>query len=144
MATQTDREQLSGVKDDYRYGFHDEASSVYQTPRGLDHSVIDAISDQKNEPDWMRQFRHEALDIFLSKPMPTWGADLSGIDFDEIIYYLSPMDKTDKSGKSQALYLECGASPAEDVFVLFVAVAPLADLEAMLNNVTDLMSGLEF
>ncbi len=100
MATQTDREQLSGVKDDYRYGFHDEASSVYQTPRGLDHSVIDAISDQKNEPDWMRQFRHEALDIFLSKPMPTWGADLNGIDFNEIIYYLRPMDMNAEGNKS--------------------------------------------
>ncbi len=100
MATQTDREQLSGVKDEYEYGFHDEASSVFQTARGVNHGVIDAISDQKKEPDWMRQFRHEALDIFLSKPMPTWGADLSGIDFDEIIYYLNPMDKTDKSGKS--------------------------------------------
>ena len=100
MATQTDREQLSGVKDGYRYGFHDEASSVYQTERGVSHAVVDAISDQKNEPDWMRQFRHEALDIFFSKPMPTWGADLSGIDFDNIIYYLNPMDMTDKSGKS--------------------------------------------
>ena len=100
MATQTDREQLSGVKDGYRYGFHDEASSVYQTERGVSHAVVDAISDQKNEPDWMRQFRHEALDIFFSKPMPTWGADLSGINFDEIIYYLNPMDMTDKSGKS--------------------------------------------
>ncbi len=100
MATQTDREQLSGVKDGYRYGFHDEASSVYQTERGVSHAVVDAISDQKNEPDWMRQFRHEALDIFFSKPMPTWGADLSGIDFGEIIYYLNPMDMTDKSGKS--------------------------------------------
>jgi Fe-S cluster assembly protein SufB len=53
--------------------------------------VIDQISDHKNEPDWMREFRHKALDIFLAKPMPTWGADLSGIDFDEITYYLKPM-----------------------------------------------------
>ena len=40
----------------------------------------------------MREFRHEALDIFFAKPMPTWGADLSGIDFDEIIYYLRPIE----------------------------------------------------
>ena len=46
----------------------------------------------KNEPDWMRKFRHEALDIFFSKPMPTWGADLSGINFDEIYYFLRPME----------------------------------------------------
>jgi Fe-S cluster assembly protein SufB len=94
MATTADREQLTGVKEEYEYGFHDEASSVFQTERGINHGVIDQISDQKNEPDWMRAFRHQALDIFLSKPMPDWGADLSGIDFDNIIYYLRPMDKT--------------------------------------------------
>ena len=51
----------------------------------------------KNEPEWMRKFRHDALDIFFSKPMPTWGADLSGIDFDNIFYYLRPSEKAEKS-----------------------------------------------
>ncbi len=91
MATQTDREQLTDVKNDYKYGFHDVEESAFKSERGLSHVTIDQISDHKNEPDWMRQFRHEALDIFLSKPMPTWGADLSGIDFDEIYYYLKPI-----------------------------------------------------
>ncbi len=97
MATSADREQLTGVKDDYQYGFHDVENPVFKSKRGLDHSVIDEISDQKNEPDWMREFRHQALDIFLSKPMPTWGADLSGIDFDEIFYYLRPSSGSGKS-----------------------------------------------
>jgi Fe-S cluster assembly protein SufB len=97
MATQADRQQLSGVKDDYQYGFHDEVNPIFKAKRGLDHSVIDQISDQKNEPQWMRDFRHQALDIFLSKPMPTWGADLSGIDFDEIFYYLRPSGGSGKS-----------------------------------------------
>jgi len=92
MATHADRTALQGVKEEYEYGFHDNVVPVFETERGLNHKVIDQISDQKNEPDWMRQFRHEALDIFLSKPMPTWGADLSGINFDEIIYYLRPME----------------------------------------------------
>jgi Fe-S cluster assembly protein SufB len=97
MATEQDLQQLSGVKEQYEYGFFDELKPIFQTERGLTHAVIDQISDQKNEPEWMRQFRHQALDIFLSKPMPTWGADLSGIDFNEIIYYLRP---TAKQGKS--------------------------------------------
>ena len=92
MATHADRTALQGVKDEYEYGFHDEEKSVFRTARGLNHEVIDQISDHKNEPAWMRQFRHEALDIFLAKPMPAWGADLSGIDFDEITYYLKPME----------------------------------------------------
>ena len=92
MATHADRTALEGVKDEYEYGFHDKENSVFRTGRGVSHEVIDQISDHKNEPDWMRQFRHEALDIFFAKPMPTWGADLSGIDFDEITYYLKPME----------------------------------------------------
>ena len=97
MVTQTDREQLTGVKDEYQYGFHDDVQPFFKARRGLDHAVIDQISDHKEEPDWMRQFRHEALDIFLAKPLRTWGADLSGIDFDEIFYYLRP---TEEQGKS--------------------------------------------
>ena len=97
MATQVDRDQLTGVKDDYQYGFHDAEKPFFKSERGLNHAVIDEISDNKNEPQWMRDFRHAALDIFLSKPMPTWGADLSGIDFDEIFYYLRPSGGTEKS-----------------------------------------------
>lgn len=97
MATHADREQLTGVKDDYQYGFHDVEKPVFKSGRGLNHAVIDQISDQKKEPDWMREFRHQALDIFLSKPMPTWGADLSGINFDEIFYYLRPSAGSEKS-----------------------------------------------
>ena len=91
MATHADMTALKGVKEEYEYGFHDEEKSFFRTARGLNHEVIDQISDHKNEPDWMRKFRHEALDIFFAKPMPTWGADLSGIDFDEITYFLRPM-----------------------------------------------------
>jgi Fe-S cluster assembly protein SufB len=97
MATASDREALSGVKDEYQYGFSKPEEYVFKSRRGLDHAVIDQMCDMKNEPDWMREFRHRSLDIFLSKPMPTWGADLSEIDFDNIYYYLRP---TEKQGKS--------------------------------------------
>ena len=90
MATHADMQALKGVKEEYEYGFHDEENSVFRTERGLTHAVIDQISDHKNEPQWMRDFRHKALDIFFAKPMPSWGADLSGIDFEEITYYLKP------------------------------------------------------
>ncbi len=65
MATHADREALKGVKEEYEYGFHDEIEPVFKTERGLSHDVIDKISDQKNEPQWMREFRHQALDIFF-------------------------------------------------------------------------------
>ncbi len=97
MATTSDREALAGVKDEYKYGFSMPEEYVFKSRRGLDHEIVDQISVMKKEPEWMRDFRHRSLDIFLSKPMPTWGADLSEIDFDDIYYYLKP---TEKAGKS--------------------------------------------
>ncbi len=97
MAEQSDLQHLEGVKDEYQYGFHDQENAVFKAEKGLTHQVVDQIVDIKNEPDWMRQFRHEALDIFFAKAMPTWGADLSGIDFDDIFYYLRPAEKQGKS-----------------------------------------------
>ena len=97
MATIADQQHLSGVKDDYEFGFHDDVEGVFKTEKGLSHDTVDQISDIKEEPAWMRTFRHEALDIFLAKSMPQWGADLSGIDFDDIYYYLRP---TENQGRS--------------------------------------------
>ncbi len=97
MAEQSDLQHLEGVKEEYQYGFHDQEKAVFKAEKGINHQVVDQIADIKNEPDWMRQFRHEALDIFFAKAMPTWGADLSGIDFDDIFYYLRPSEKQGKS-----------------------------------------------
>jgi Fe-S cluster assembly protein SufB len=80
-----------------KYGFHDDIQPVFQTERGLTRRVVEEISHQKNEPQWMREFRLQAYDIFISKPMPAWGPDLSRLDFDEIVYYIKP---TDRQGRS--------------------------------------------
>ncbi len=97
MATQNDLQSLEGVKEGYQYDFRDDVTPVFKAKKGLNHEVVDQISSIKNEPEWMRQFRHESLDIFFSKPMPTWGPDLSAIDFDDIYYYLRPTEKQEKS-----------------------------------------------
>ena len=98
MAHQEDLNQLSGVKEGYQYGFHDaDVKPVFRSEKGLGHEVIDQMSDQKNEPQWMRDFRHEALDMFYAKALPEWGADLSGMDFDDIYYYLRPSAKAESS-----------------------------------------------
>jgi len=96
MATQSDQQYLSGVKQEYQYGFHDQVEAVFKAEKGLTHAVVDQISDHKKEPDWMREFRHQALDMFFAKPMPNWGADLSGIDFEDIYYYLKPSSGAEK------------------------------------------------
>ena len=72
------------------FEFHDTINPVYSTGAGLTRKTVEEISDIKHEPDWMRRSRLKALEIFLSKPMPTWGPDLSGIDFDNLTYYSKP------------------------------------------------------
>lgn len=62
----------------------------YKTESGLTADIIRDISREKNEPSWMTDFRLRALDIYNSKPIPTWGADISGLDMDNIITYVRP------------------------------------------------------
>lgn len=79
------------------YDFKDEDVSVFKTPRGLNEDIVREISRVKKEPEWMLEYRLKALKCFLEKPMPTWGVDLSQMDFDEYTYYNRPSDHlTDK------------------------------------------------
>src|SRR6266540_3404571 len=91
---------------DYKYGFHDVEDYKYKSGRGLTAQQVEEISRMKGEPDWMRQFRLRAHQIFMRKPMPTWGADLSGIDFDNIHYYVKPSEKTEKSWDDVPPYIK--------------------------------------
>ena len=79
------------------YDFIDEEVAVFKTPKGLNEEIVREISKIKNEPEWMLEYRLKSLKCFLEKPMPTWGVDLSNMDFDDYTYYLRPSDdKTDK------------------------------------------------
>lgn len=81
------------VKDDYKFGFHKPEKAVFKTPKGLSREIVESISYFKNEPEWMRKFRVNAFMVFEQKMMPSWGADLSGINFDDLYYYISPTEK---------------------------------------------------
>ncbi len=81
----------------YKYGFRDEENYVFKSRKGLDHEIVDEISWMKGEPDWMRALRHKSLDIFFSKPVPTWGGDLSRLDYDDIYYYIKPVEEQGRS-----------------------------------------------
>jgi len=88
-------QKIAGINEDYteKYGFHDPEDYFLKAPKGINHEVVEMISRKKNEPEWMREMRHQALDIFFEKPMPTWGNSelLAEIDFDNIHYYIKPM-----------------------------------------------------
>jgi len=87
---------IADLNQDYesKYGFHDAEEYLHKAPKGLSHEVVEMISRYKQEPDWMRRFRHEALDIFLAKPMPRWGNQklLGDLDFENIHYYIKPSE----------------------------------------------------
>jgi Fe-S cluster assembly protein SufB len=92
----TETETVKQIREEYQYGFSnpDEAEAYFfKSPKGLSHATVDAISQHKNEPEWMRKFRHKSLDYFLVRPLPMWGGDLTHIDFDDIYYYIRPTEK---------------------------------------------------
>jgi len=93
--TLTQREQVDN--DRSRFDFHDDIVYLAQTKRGLTRETVEEISAFKDEPAWMRNFRLRAYDHFLKRPMPTWGGDLSHIDFDKIMYYRKPSEREEKS-----------------------------------------------
>ena len=85
------------VSQEYKYGFHDPENYVFKSGMGLTRELVAEISRMKGEPEWMLEFRLSSLETYKKKPMPKWGADLSGIDFDNIHYYVRPTDKQQTS-----------------------------------------------
>jgi len=83
--------------DTYSPGFHVAENYAFKSERGLSKKIVEQISAMKGEPGWMRQFRLKSLALFEQRPLPTWGADLSGINFDEIYYYIKPVAQQGKS-----------------------------------------------
>ncbi|HLI09236.1 MAG TPA: Fe-S cluster assembly protein SufB [Ktedonobacteraceae bacterium] len=82
---------------EYSPGFHVPENYVFKSEKGLNRRIVEQISEMKGEPDWMRKFRLKSLELFEKRPMPTWGADLSGINFDDIYYYVKPMQEQGKT-----------------------------------------------
>jgi Fe-S cluster assembly protein SufB len=74
----------------YKYGFSVKSKNTYNSGKGLTREIVKDISLQKNEPKWMTDFRLNAFDIYRKMPLPNWGADLSGINYDDIHYYVKP------------------------------------------------------
>jgi Fe-S cluster assembly protein SufB len=98
--TETETQVVAEIGSDYKYGFHSPDAAedyFFKSGRGLSPELVAAISEHKNEPDWMRKFRLKSLEYFLARPLPTWGGDVTGIDFDNIFYYIRPTEKQAKS-----------------------------------------------
>ncbi len=98
------------IREDYasQWGFRDPEEYFHKGAKGLSHEVVEMMSRMKKEPDWMRRIRHDALDVFLAKPMPRWGNTeiLDSIDFDDIYYYIRPMEHQGKSWDDVPEYIK--------------------------------------
>ena len=102
----------------YEYGWHDSDTAGATAQRGLSEEVVRNISHLKNEPEWMLKRRLRALSLFEKKPLPTWGADLSEIDFDNIKYFVRSTEGQAKSWEDlpediKATYDRLGIPEAE-------------------------------
>ncbi len=78
---------------EYKYGFRDDVTPVFSTGKGISEDVVRAMSAEKEEPEWMLEFRLKSLETFNKMPMQEWGPDLSGINFDDLTYFQKASDK---------------------------------------------------
>jgi Fe-S cluster assembly protein SufB len=124
----------------YQYGWFDpDAKYVNPKKKGLTEDVVREISQTyKHEPDWMLQRRMKAFHHFVKRPMPTWGADLSDIDFEEIYYYLQAPGKAEKSWEDVPDYVKrtfdkLGIPEAEQKYL--AGVSAQYDSSAVYHNI---------
>ena len=94
--TTTAHPELDGLGT-YEYGWSDKDTAGANARRGINEEVVRDISAKKSEPEWMLEMRLKGLRLFGKKPMPTWGSDLSGIDFDNIKYFVRSTEKQAQS-----------------------------------------------
>ena len=90
---QLTQEETIASLGNYGYGWSDSDAAGSAATRGLSEAVVRDISSKKNEPEWMLEARLKALRIFDKKPMPRWGSNLEGIDFDNIKYFVRSTEK---------------------------------------------------
>ena len=128
------------VNEEYKYGFHDEDVSIYNTGKGLTRDTILAISHKKKEPQWMLDFRLRAFEQFESMDIQTWGPDVTNLDFDDYTYYIKPSDKTEKSWEDvpdtiKDTFDKLGIPEAEKEFL--AGVTTQYDSEAVYHNMLE-------
>ncbi len=110
----------------YRYGFSMPQNYHFKAKKGLNTHIVEEISQIKGEPEWMTEFRLKAYKVFTQKQMPTWGADLSRINFDNIYYYIKPTAKqatswADLPAEIKETYDRIGIPQAEKNFLAGVS-----------------------
>ena len=86
-----------GEVDLKKYDFRTKSKPLYTAEKGLSRKLVEEISKMKKEPEWMLRIRLKGYEEFVRRPMPTWGPDLSGLDFDALTYFIRSEDRTSRS-----------------------------------------------
>jgi Fe-S cluster assembly protein SufB len=129
--------------DAYKWGFHDEARYLFRTERGLSRKVVEEIAGIKEEPQWMRDMRLRALEVFESKPMPSWGPDLSAINLNDMYYYARASERAERDWSEVPDYIRqtfdrLGIPEAERKFL--AGVGAQYDSETVYHNLRQELS----
>ncbi len=91
------KKKIDAIVGDYKFGFKTESHDIINTGKGLNEEIIRSISKYKNEPEWMLDFRIKSYKKFLELKNPSWGPDLSFINFDEFTYFLRASERAETS-----------------------------------------------
>ncbi len=139
----TDQKVRDIAPDNYEWGFHDEARYLFRTERGLSRKVVEEIAGIKEEPQWMRDLRLRALEIFESKPMPTWGPDLSAINLNDMYYYARASERAERDWSEVPDYIRqtfdrLGIPEAERKFL--AGIGAQYDSETVYHNIREELS----
>ncbi len=141
LANSQSLEEANAISQDYKYGFRDDVEAVFKTERGLNEDIVRQISKAKNEPEWMTEFRLKAYKTFMSMPFPTWGPDLSKVDFNSFYYYFNPAEKRgvetwdDVPQKIKDTFQKLGIPEAEQKYL--AGVSTQYESEVVYNKIHD-------
>lgn len=134
-------ETIAEFSSGYQYGWHDTDLAGAAAERGLSERVVRYISAIKKEPEWMLKRRLKGLKLFDKKPLPTWGADLSEIDFDSIKYFVRSVDRQAQTWEElpsdiKNTYDRLGIPEAEKAR-LVAGIAAQYESEVVYNKIND-------
>ncbi|OFI46643.1 Fe-S cluster assembly protein SufB [Floricoccus penangensis] len=126
--------------EEYKFGFHDDVTPVYSTGKGLTEEIVRTISAEKNEPEWMLDFRLKSYQAFRKMDMPNWGPSLDDVDFDDIIYYQKASDKPardwdDVPDKIKETFEKIGIPEAERAYL--AGASAQYESEVVYHNMKD-------
>ena len=128
-------------EDGYKWGFYDEEEALFKANKGLTPEIVQTISEMKDEPQWMREFRLNALERFNEMENPPWGTDLlETIDFDNIHYFVRATDRDERSWDDVPDYIrdtfdKLGIPEAEKKYL--AGVGAQYDSEVVYHNIRE-------